>query len=154
MQPALPLRDIHLPAEPHWWPPAPGWWLLAVMLALAAAWLSRLALHAWQRRRRVRVRLALLERERAALGGGSSPAATAQAVAAALRAAALAERPECRALRGEDWLAWLDRGLPDAPFRSGPGRLLLDLPYRPNVSADAAAALLQLARQRLQQDFA
>ena len=44
------LRDIHLPAEPSWWPPAPGWWLLAacVLLALAAlAW-------AWRRHHRAR----------------------------------------------------------------------------------------------------
>jgi hypothetical protein len=28
------LRDIHLPAEPAWWPPAPGWWALAVIALL------------------------------------------------------------------------------------------------------------------------
>lgn len=46
------LRDIHLPAEPAWWPPAPGWWLLAV-LALV---LLVLALRTWRRHRRVRAR--------------------------------------------------------------------------------------------------
>ncbi len=29
------LRDITLPTEVSWWPPAPGWWLLAVLLIIA-----------------------------------------------------------------------------------------------------------------------
>ncbi|MFK8013976.1 MAG: DUF4381 domain-containing protein [Gammaproteobacteria bacterium] len=38
----LPLRDIHLPAPVSWWPPAPGWWLLAgVLVALIILWFRR-----------------------------------------------------------------------------------------------------------------
>ena len=43
------LRDIHLPPEPSWWPLAPGWWVLVVLLLAAlllGAWL-------WRRHRRV-----------------------------------------------------------------------------------------------------
>ena len=28
----LQLRDIHLPESSLWWPPAPGWWILALLL--------------------------------------------------------------------------------------------------------------------------
>ncbi|MBQ0718988.1 MAG: DUF4381 domain-containing protein [Gammaproteobacteria bacterium] len=35
------LRDIHLPQAVHWWPPAPGWWLVGVLLLALTIWLSR-----------------------------------------------------------------------------------------------------------------
>ncbi len=37
--PALPLRDIKLPSEPGFWPLAPGWWFLIVLLILLTGWL-------------------------------------------------------------------------------------------------------------------
>ncbi len=46
------LRDIHLPADPSWWPPAPGWWLLAVLALVALAFF----VWGWRRHRRVRSR--------------------------------------------------------------------------------------------------
>ena len=43
MDPLAALRDIHLPAEPGWFPPAPGWWLAVLdVLALAALAVRRL----------------------------------------------------------------------------------------------------------------
>lgn len=39
----LPLRDIHLPDAVSWWPLAPGWWLLmllVVLVALGIFWLA------------------------------------------------------------------------------------------------------------------
>ncbi len=37
--PILPLRDIKLPPEPGFWPLAPGWWLVIVVLTVVLIWL-------------------------------------------------------------------------------------------------------------------
>ena len=47
----LPLRDIHLPEPVSWWPPAPGWWLLAGLLILLAV--GALLVWRWYRRGRL-----------------------------------------------------------------------------------------------------
>ncbi len=43
--PLAQLKPIHLPVEPSWFPPAPGWWLLGtsllVLLATVSYWLFR-----------------------------------------------------------------------------------------------------------------
>lgn len=36
----LPLRDIKLPAEPGFWPLAPGWWAVAALVLLVTVWVA------------------------------------------------------------------------------------------------------------------
>jgi type II secretory pathway pseudopilin PulG len=48
--PALELRDIHLPTDPSIWPLAPGWWVLIVIVAIAAYYLYQ----KWSQRRRLK----------------------------------------------------------------------------------------------------
>ncbi|MDG2500905.1 MAG: DUF4381 domain-containing protein [Porticoccaceae bacterium] len=37
--PLAQLRDIHLPADISWWPLAPGWWVLIVVLVFLFGWI-------------------------------------------------------------------------------------------------------------------
>lgn len=139
------LRDIHLPAEPSWWPPAPGWWLLAILLLLALAWLA----WRWLRLRRAARARRILLREFDAAATRGDAAAQVAALSELLRRAARVHAPQAVSLRGDAWLAFLDGEDPARPFRDGPGRLLLDGPYRRRVEPEQAAALAQLVRQRL-----
>ena len=49
---ALPLRDLKLPAEPGFWPLAPGWWVLLLVVVTVLAWLLLLALRYREKKRR------------------------------------------------------------------------------------------------------
>lgn len=151
----LELRDIHLPPEPGFWPPAPGWWLLFGLLLALAFWLGRLGWSQYRRfRRRQRILLELDQLERAGLSG---PALIA-AVSALLKRVALSRYPrtEVAALTGEAWLAFLDRTGGDGRFSGGAGRALAHGAYAPEARArgqqDNEQALLSVARDWLRRN--
>lgn len=141
------LRPYHLPDAPAWWPPAPGWWLLALLLIVlvaATAW--------WfvqRQRRRMAAREALRElailRER--IRDGADVAASMRKLSRLLRRFALAQfrQVDVAALTGEDWLTFLDQHGGNGRFSSGPGRQLVEAPYRqaPEVSVEQLARLVE-----------
>ncbi|HYG04783.1 MAG TPA: DUF4381 family protein [Stenotrophomonas sp.] len=144
MSPAeLPLRDVHLPPAPGWWPPAAGWWWIGagVLLLLGAlVWLAarrRARRHRWEQ---------LFAGETA----NASAAARVAEISMLLRRAARRSDARADTLQGEVWLQWLDGGK-GHDFSRGPGRILLEGGFRPQVDAAELAALEPLARRRFLQ---
>lgn len=141
------LRGYRDPAAVDWWPPAPGWWLVAALLLVliaAVAW-------RWRQRRRqtaaarvARRELAHLRREFAA---GRDASRYVRGLSKLLRRYALAVFPQHRvaALTGDDWLVFLDRHGGRGRFADGPGRRFIDAPYRPesDVQPELLAALVE-----------
>ena len=150
----IPLRGLHLPDAIGFWPLAPGWWLVIVVLVIAAV----LALRHWfSRRARSAARrhaLRQLARHTAAYAEHRDPLVLGTQVSELLRRTMLAYAPraEVAGLTGDAWLEWLDRGLAEPLFTSGAGRSLLELPYRhpDSVGEDVDVdAMLSAVRKRL-----
>jgi hypothetical protein len=148
-QQLLQLRDIHLPGQPAFWPPAPGWWLVAAIMIALLAWMAVSALRRYRihrQRRRVLAALAGLEHE---LGSECSPEALA-GVSVLLRRLALLRFPRERvaALTGSAWLRFLDDSGGNGRFADGPGRILATGPYQRSLPPDVdAAGLVVLVRE-------
>lgn len=131
--PAQYLRDIRGIDPVGWWPPAPGWWLIAMLgLALLGAgfWLWRMREYSAVRWRADALqRLKILRRQLHNL----EPKAVASELSELLRRIAIARggRESCAGLVGEEWLNWLSQADPTAFDWKGRGQILLELPYAP-----------------------
>lgn len=135
---ALPLRDIHLPEPIGWWPPAPGWWLVA---ALAAGLIVSLFLWRARRRRPLRLdraaRTAFSEIEaRFAAHGDTQRLLRDLSILMRRICISLYPRHRAAALHGEAWLRFLDELGGTDRFTAGPGRALAFGPYQPRPQVD------------------
>ncbi|WP_454829111.1 DUF4381 domain-containing protein [Pseudoxanthomonas wuyuanensis] len=139
----LVLRDVHVPATPSLWPPAPGWWLV---FAVALAVLAMVAGWWWFRRRRRRRWQRLFEEACAQ----PEPVKQIAAISDLLRRAARRIEPKADRLQGEDWLRFLDGQ--SGGFSTGAGRIVLDGGYRRQiVDSDELERFRTLARGRFLQ---
>lgn len=129
------LNDIVLPGPVPWWPPAPGWYLLGAVSAMAIAFL----LFRWiSHRRRNRYRYRALEELASIRQDGSADAL--QLVPALLKRTALAAWPreQVASLSGADWHRFLDASARTERFCSGAGAALDGLAYT-GASPETAA---------------
>jgi hypothetical protein len=130
------LRDIVLPLPVPYWPPAPGWWILAAMLAaLLALLLARQIIRHHHDAYRQEA-LKEIEALPAALD-----AKAAQALSAILKRTALVAFPraEVAGLTGAAWLRFLDATGRMQAFESGPAAPLPQIAVGASVPADDGA---------------
>lgn len=134
---SLPLRDIHLPEPVSWWPLAPGWWLvlgLVVILGLVLLWVRHL------RRYQSIAKLARRQLQLLRSDSALSKSDKIRALSILMRRISISAFPrmESASLTGAEWLRFLDSRLTEKAFSEGPGRTLLDGPYKPSGKIDLA----------------
>jgi len=130
------LHDIEIPSVPN--AIAPGWFLVLFVLLLlvlaAVLWFRRRSALAWQRQAEQEldsIRFEASKKDSQIVISRSS--ALARRVVLAVEA-----RSHVSALNGEPWLQQLDSICGQPAFTQGPGRLLLDYPYRKNTKVPDA----------------
>ncbi|MCH8496873.1 MAG: DUF4381 domain-containing protein [Marinobacter sp.] len=123
------LRDIHPPTPGGFWPPAPGWWLLALLLLLGCLAIIYMA---WRRYQRTRWRQQAL-RELQALAARATAsnhwfAELNSLLKRCARTAAEGQHPQ--ALTGDAWAAYLTAAArPDQ--QQAPWALLVTAAWQP-----------------------
>jgi len=136
MQPKqLQLRDIHLPNEIGWWPPALGWWALMILIPLLC-WLVYWLYKRITRKTAVKTakKLLLKLKQDPDLEDIDKLIALSKLV----RRVAISQSPraETASLTGNNWLEYLDKSMQGSPFTQGDGKILADVHYQKNILID------------------
>lgn len=135
---SLPLRDIIAPLDQGWWPPAPGWWLVAVIV-LCLVWLITRTLIKYftyefsALRKAALIELASLQHQTTL-----SDCQFAEQISALLKRVAVARYAEHQPalLSGKAWLAFLDQTNPSERFSQAGGGAIEYAHYQPGMKID------------------
>ena len=103
------LRDIHGAAPVSWWPPAPGWWILALLILVLLAWLGRRVIAGYRVSQRRRQMLGWVDHLNANVDPQRDPQAYLSTLNRIFKLVALRAFPDqhCAALNGQDWADFL-----------------------------------------------
>ncbi|MFT7365497.1 MAG: hypothetical protein ACI9OW_000377 [Marinobacter psychrophilus] len=142
------LRDIHLPLSAGWWPPAPGWWLLAAAGSLCLV----LAVRGWQRWQQRNRRWQTVQWELTALRAQTQTQTQTQLQNSPIwfsRLNALLKRvardiyplQPIVALSGDDWVAFLQHSSANAVEAEDLVATMVNACWQPHSSCDPQHAL-------------
>jgi hypothetical protein len=142
------LRDIHLPLDPNWWPPAPGWWIILCLFMVIVVFLVRACVSAHRRRQAGLIAIKSLNEIEQGYKHNRNTQDTIRQLSVLLRRHALAvdHQKPVAGLGGDAWLQYLDQKSNGKKFSQGVGHSLITAPYRPDPTVDFAA-LFPLIRE-------
>ncbi len=144
---SLPLRDIHLPDPVSWWPLAPGWWALMVLIVMVVLLIA----YCIRRYRNHKISALYLvkqelERIKTDFNINQDKSNLVKELSELIRRLSISifPREESAGLTGEEWLKFLDQYSDKNEFGNGIGRVLIEAPYQadPEFSGNELLALI------------
>ena len=139
--PLVNLKDIHLPPPVSFWPPAPGWWILAVLLIpslfIGGVWLYR----RHKKRNPKTEALRILKDIQILHQNSQDEVGSLRNLSKLLRRTALTfyENDAVASLHGSAWLEFLDKTVKTKEFSQGAGKVLGNEIFQQNVNPDMNA---------------
>ena len=139
------LRDIHLPGEVSWWPLAPGWWILFVVIIGLSLW----GLYRWRKQQQRLVLVKEVETELNSIKQQFAEHNTSRQLVSdysqLLRRLLVLHKGRQFAanLTGEQWIDCLRDYLPDQPLEQSILDLLVYGKYQKQTQLESPDQLIQ-----------
>lgn len=133
------LKDIHLPEPISWWPPAPGWWVMAIMLLVAIGFGTFFLMQKLKKNRYRKEGIKELESVLDKANAITAPLFL-QEISKIMRRVAIQSygRDKIASLTGEKWLRFLDKTGKTTEFSKGEGTVLGTTLYQADCELDMA----------------
>jgi hypothetical protein len=143
------LYDIHPPAPVPFWPPAPGWWIVAILLISGVGWWCWYYYFSQAFKRIALKKLKQLHKDYQRSGDATQ---LAMELSILLRRVALVRFPRRQVanLIGAAWLQFLDKTGKTQDFTKGQGQVLCTAPYQKSPLIEAND-LLRLVKAWIKQ---
>ncbi len=139
--PLVNLKDIHLPPPVSFWPPAPGWWILAVLL-ISSFFIGGVWFYRQHKKRKPKTEaLRLLKDLQILYLNSQDEVASLRSLSNLLRRTALTfhDKDAVASLQGSSWLEFLDKTGKTKEFSQGAGKVLGYEVFQQKVNPDMNA---------------
>jgi hypothetical protein len=140
------LRDIHETQAVPWWPPAPGWWVLALLVLVLLAWAGKRLFSLYRDYKRRKNMLVWIDNLNSTVDPQKDPQMYLSTLNRIFKVVALRAFPgqHCALMAGQEWEEFL-RGKFNDKQNTEPLRILATGPYDPAPQYDPAD-ITELAR--------
>ena len=139
--PLINLKDIHLPPPVSFWPPAPGWWVLAVLL-ISSLFIGGVWFYRQHKKRKPKTEaLRILKDLQILYQNSQDEVVSLRNLSNLLRRTALTvyDNDAVASLQGSSWLEFLDKTGKTNEFSQGVGKVLGNEVFQQKVNPDMNA---------------